>query len=72
MRGELALVGLVLLAIGTVLLAPVAGSSGRPRLATVLMGIAAVAGTASFVLALVATVRAGRRPLRPPADEEEP
>lgn len=72
MRGELALVGLVLLAIGAVLLAPIAGSAGRPRLATVLMAVAAGAAAASFVLALVATLRAGRRPLRPPADEEEP
>jgi len=71
MRGDLLLIGLVLLATGTVLLAPIAGSQGRPRLATALMLIAAGAGAASFALALVATLRAGRRPL-PPPNEEEP
>jgi hypothetical protein len=60
-RGELALVGLVLLAAGTVLVAPIAGRSGFPGLATALMALAAGAGVASFALALAATWRAARR-----------
>lgn len=71
-RSDLVLVGLVLLAVATVLFAPIAGRSGRPGLATALMLVAAGAGLASFVLALVVTLRAGRRSARPGLDREEP
>ena len=71
-RSDLVLVGLVLLAVATVLFAPIAGRSGRPGLATALMLVAAGAGLASFVLALVFTLRAGRRSTRPGPDREAP
>lgn len=72
MRSDLVLVALVLLAAGAVLLAPVAGRSGWPGLATALMLVAAGAGTASFAVALAATLRAARRPAGPPPEREEP
>ena len=66
------LVGLVLLAIVTVLFAPIAGRSGWPVLATVLMLVAVGAGVSSFALALVATIRASRRGARPSVSQEDP
>lgn len=72
MRSDAAIVGLVLLAIATVLLAPIAGRSGSPALATTLMLVASGAGVAAFVVALVATLRAGSRSRRADADREQP
>ncbi|MEB2344765.1 MAG: hypothetical protein OZ948_08495 [Deltaproteobacteria bacterium] len=72
MRDDQAIVALVLLAIATVLFAPLAGRSGWPGLATTSMLVAAGSGVAAFVLAVVATVRAGRRPPRAGRGPEEP
>jgi len=66
------LVGLVLLAILTVLCAPILGRHGWPMLATTFMMIAVGAGVTSFALALVATLRASRRGPRAPRRQENP
>lgn len=71
-RSDAVLVALVLLAAVAVLFAPIVGRSGWPGLATGLMVVAAGAGVASFALAFAATLRAGRRPPRAAAGEEEP
>lgn len=52
---------LALVASALVLAAPVAGQSGHPRVADVLMTIAALSGVASFALASFHTLRATRR-----------
>ena len=61
MRAETPIALLALAAAVLVLFAPVAGRSGSPRLADLLMASAALAGLASFALAGVATLRAARR-----------
>ena len=61
MRAETPIALLALAAAALVLFAPVAGRSGNPRLADLLMASAALAGLASFALAGVATLRAARR-----------
>jgi protein-S-isoprenylcysteine O-methyltransferase Ste14 len=66
------LVGLVLLAVVTVLFAPIVGRNGWPVLATALMLLAVGAGVASFVLALVATLRASRQAPRSSLRQENP
>lgn len=61
--------GLVLVAAGSVLAAPVLGRMGAPSWADAAMILAAGSGFAAFVLAAIATVRAGRR--APPRDRPE-
>lgn len=61
---------LVLAASGLVMLAPLLGRWGAPRLASAAMFAAAGCGVAAFAAAGVHTVRAARR-ARPPDEEEE-
>lgn len=70
-RSDVLLIALVLLAVFAALLAPIAGRSGWPALATGLLVVAAGAGVVSFALALAATLRAGRRPPRAGRGVEE-
>jgi hypothetical protein len=71
-RSDAALVCLVLFGAMTILFAPVLGRNGWPALATGLMVLAAGAGVTSFLLALVATIRASRRAPRAGFSEEDP
>jgi hypothetical protein len=70
-RGDVALAASVLLAAALVLVAPLAGRAGHPRVADLLMVLAAACGIASFGMAARATLRAARRGASPP-DVEEP
>ncbi len=64
-RSDLPLAVLVLAACALVLAAPVLGRAGHPLAADLAMLGAAAAGTASFVLAALATLRAARRDREP-------
>jgi hypothetical protein len=68
--GDATIVGLVLVAAGCVLAAPVLGRAGAPLLAEAAMWIAAGSGIAAFALAGAATHRAARRAGERSADEE--
>ena len=61
MRTELAIVILVMAAAGLILVAPLLGRSGSPGWADLVMGLAAGAGLAAFMLVAVYTCRATRR-----------
>ena len=61
-RTELAIVVLVMAAVGLILVAPLLGRSGNPGWADVAMGLAAGAGLTAFVLVAVHTCRAILRP----------
>lgn len=73
MRGsDVPVATLALVASALVLAAPVAGRSGHPRLADVLMATAALSGVASFALAGFHTLRAARRRDARPGRRTEP
>jgi hypothetical protein len=61
-RSEVAVVALVMAAAGLILLAPLLGRSGSPGWADVVMGLAAAAGLAAFLVVAVQTCRAALRP----------
>ena len=60
-RTEVAIVALVMAAVGLILLAPLLGRGGAPGWADVAMALAAGAGVGAFVLAAVHTCRAATR-----------
>jgi hypothetical protein len=60
-RSETSIILLVLAAVGAVLVAPLIGRFGAPRLADAAMWLAAGCGLAAFVVAAVSTFRAARR-----------
>ena len=64
------IVALVLAGCGLVLVAPLLGRSGVPRIADFVMGMAAIASITAFVIAGLATLRAARRRREAPAGGE--
>jgi len=58
----MAIVVLVMAAVGLILVAPLLGRSGIPGWADVAMGLASGAGLGAFVLVAVYTCRAAMRP----------
>ena len=58
----MAIVVLVMAAVGLILVAPLLGRSGIPGWADVAMGLASGAGLGAFVLVAVDTCRAAMRP----------
>jgi hypothetical protein len=60
-RTEVAIVALVMAAVGLILLAPLLGRGGVPGWADAVMGLAAGAGFGAFVVAAVHTFRAATR-----------
>jgi hypothetical protein len=69
-RSDTTIVALVLAAGGFVLVAPVLGRSGWPRLADAAMALAAAGGLGAFGLAGWHTLRAMRRGPSRPEDSE--
>jgi len=64
------LIGWVFVAIAGVLAAPLVGRVGYPTLANLLVALAALAGSAAFVLAALQSVAASRRAQPPRGDAE--